>query len=210
MDFPDMAICTSPGFCARPPGIFSVDGMTAITLTRGLSCASARIAPSMAAPPAMSNFIFSMSLAGLMEIPPVSKVMALPTSPSTGAPGTSFLRRVGQHNHSRRLGAAARHGQQRAHLEFRDALLVEDVDAEPGLARHGHGAFGEQSWRQQVRRLVAQFAREVLRFRDDASAIDAGLRRGVKTHQRRRIRPGRSFCRCGTCRRRSCRAAVPR
>jgi hypothetical protein len=44
----------------------------------------------MAAPPHMSYFIFSMSFAGLIEIPPVSNVMAFPTSPRTGAPGFSF------------------------------------------------------------------------------------------------------------------------
>ena len=36
-----------------------------------------------AAPPAMSIFISSMPADGLMEMPPVSKVTALPTSPST-------------------------------------------------------------------------------------------------------------------------------
>jgi hypothetical protein len=35
----------------------------------------------------MSYFIFSMPSAGLIEIPPVSKVTALPISPMTGAPG---------------------------------------------------------------------------------------------------------------------------
>ena len=119
--------------------------MTAITLIAGFSCASARIAPSMAAPPAMSNFIFSISLAGLMEMPPVSKVMALPTKPSTGAPGIGFVRRVGQHDQARRLGAAARHGKQRAHLQFLDALFVEDVDRQARLASHGRGALGEHA-----------------------------------------------------------------
>ena len=90
IDFPDMAICTSPGFCARPPGMFSVEGMTAMTLMEGFRRARARMAPSMAAPPAISNFIFSISFEGLMEMPPVSKVMALPTRPSTGAPGPTF------------------------------------------------------------------------------------------------------------------------
>ena len=57
----------------------------------------ARIAPSMVAPPAMSYFIFSMPSAGLMEIPPVSKVIALPTSPKTGfagAPAGEYLRTI--------------------------------------------------------------------------------------------------------------------
>src|ERR1017187_3201178 len=42
------------------------------------SCPMARMAPNMAAPPAMSYFIFSMPSAGLMEMPPVSKVTPLP------------------------------------------------------------------------------------------------------------------------------------
>jgi len=58
-----------------------------VTFTFGLSSAMARMAPSMAAPPAMSYFIFSMPSAGLMEMPPVSKVTPLPTSPSTGVSG---------------------------------------------------------------------------------------------------------------------------
>ena len=49
--------------------------------TAGFSCAMARMAPSMAAPPAMSYFIFSMPSAGLMEMPPLSKVTPLPTRP---------------------------------------------------------------------------------------------------------------------------------
>ena len=40
-----------------------------------------RIAPITLAPPDMSVFISSMWLAGLMEMPPVSNVMPLPTSP---------------------------------------------------------------------------------------------------------------------------------
>jgi hypothetical protein len=47
----------------------------------GFSSASARITAIMAAPPAMSYFIFSMPSAGLIEMPPVSKVTALPTRP---------------------------------------------------------------------------------------------------------------------------------
>ena len=77
-------VCTSPGFCAVPEGMFSAAQTTAITRTFGFSSAMARIAPIIAAPPAMSYFIFSMLSAGLMEMPPVSNVIPLPTSPSTG------------------------------------------------------------------------------------------------------------------------------
>jgi len=45
--------------------------------------------PSMVARQPCRNFIFSMPSAGLMEMPPVSKVTALPTRPITGAPGLS-------------------------------------------------------------------------------------------------------------------------
>ena len=87
IDLPDIAICTSPGFCAFPDGIFSVAQTMPITLTFGFSSAMARMAPIMVAPPAMSYFIFSMPSAGLMEMPPVSKVIPLPTRPSTGFAG---------------------------------------------------------------------------------------------------------------------------
>ena len=90
IDLPDMAICTSPGFCAVPEGMFSAAHTMPITRTFGFSCAMARIAPIIAAPPAMSYFIFSMPSAGLMEMPPVSKVMPLPTRPSTGFAGAPF------------------------------------------------------------------------------------------------------------------------
>ena len=57
-----------------------------LTATARTGRPSAAIAPmpcSVPAPPAMSPFIASMPLAGLMEMPPVSKVIDLPTSPST-------------------------------------------------------------------------------------------------------------------------------
>ena len=47
----------------------------------------ARKVPSTLAAPPMSNFISSISGAGFMEMPPVSKVMPLPTS----TVGASFL-----------------------------------------------------------------------------------------------------------------------
>jgi len=56
--------------------MFSVAQMTAMTFSLGLSRAIARIAPNMAAPPAISYFIFSMPSADLIEMPPVSKVLS--------------------------------------------------------------------------------------------------------------------------------------
>ena len=78
------AVTTSPGRIARPEGMFSVAPTTATTRTGSSSRAIASTAPSTAAPPDMSNFISNILFAGLIEMPPVSNVTALPTSPSTG------------------------------------------------------------------------------------------------------------------------------
>ena len=67
--------------------MFSVIGTTPTTLIGALSRAMALNAPITAAPPAMSSFIRSMPSAGLIEMPPVSKVMPFPTSPRIGLAG---------------------------------------------------------------------------------------------------------------------------
>jgi len=61
---------------------FSEEGTTPTTFTGSSSDAIARIAPSTAAPADMSNFISSIPLAGLMLIPPASKVSPFPTRTS--------------------------------------------------------------------------------------------------------------------------------
>ncbi len=77
---PDRLVTTSPGFTARPPGMFSQLGISATTLTLGRNSPIAHIVPSTLAAPPMSNFISSISAPGLSEMPPLSKVMPLPTS----------------------------------------------------------------------------------------------------------------------------------
>ncbi len=79
MVFPLRAVSTSPGRWAPPPGMFSVKGTTAKTLTGRSSSAIACMAPSTAAPPDMSVFISSIALAGLIESPPESNTTPLPT-----------------------------------------------------------------------------------------------------------------------------------
>ncbi len=76
---PFIAVTMSPGFIEWPLGMFSVDGTTAVIRTGISSAAIAPIASSTAAPPDMSNFISCIFAAGLIEMPPVSKVTALPT-----------------------------------------------------------------------------------------------------------------------------------
>ena len=80
MVWPLMLVTTSPGFTAPPSAMFSQAGIRPTTFTAGCSSAKARNTPSTLAAPHMSNFISSISAAGLMDTPPVSKVIPLPTS----------------------------------------------------------------------------------------------------------------------------------
>ena len=83
---PLMLVTTSPGFTAFPPGMFSQAGINPTTLIFGLSSERVRNTPRTLAAPHMSNFISSISGAGLMEMPPVSNVMPLPTRTTGGSP----------------------------------------------------------------------------------------------------------------------------
>ncbi len=71
----------SPGLVAVPLGMFSVAGTAATTFNGSSSSAIAATDSRTAAPPDMSIFMSSIFAAGLIEIPPVSKVTALPTRP---------------------------------------------------------------------------------------------------------------------------------
>ncbi len=86
MVMPAMLVTTSPGFVAVPLGRFSQAATMPTTFRRGFSSAMALIVPSTLAAPHMSNFISSMPAPGLMEMPPESKVMPLPTSTCGRAP----------------------------------------------------------------------------------------------------------------------------
>ena len=77
-------VSTSPGLVARPPGMFSVVGVMAVTRTRTPSSPHADTAASTAAAPLMSVFIVTMPSAVLSDSPPESKVMPLPTSTTCG------------------------------------------------------------------------------------------------------------------------------
>ena len=75
-----MLVTMSPGRVAWADGMFSQVGMTPITLRLSFSSPIARIVPSTEAAPHMSYFISSMPSPGFNEMPPVSKVMPLPTN----------------------------------------------------------------------------------------------------------------------------------
>ena len=80
MVFPESVLMTSPGRCAFDEGMFSAIQVIAVTLPSYPVAASASIVPKTVAEPPMSYFISSMFAPGLREIPPVSKVIPLPTS----------------------------------------------------------------------------------------------------------------------------------
>ena len=84
-------LSTSPKRVASPPSMLSVIGTHALTLTSGFSAGSADMAPRTAPPPPMSHFIVDMPTEVLIERPPASNVMPLPTSAMVGAPFTPHL-----------------------------------------------------------------------------------------------------------------------
>ena len=87
----------SPGRNASPPGMFSAARRPRRREPAARARRSRRCPAITAAPPAMSPFMSSMPSAGLSEIPPVSNVIALPTSPSmTSAVGARRARSAGR------------------------------------------------------------------------------------------------------------------
>ena len=104
-----------------------------------------------------------------------------------------FFGRVRDDDHARRLGASLRDRKQRAHFQFRDFLFIQDFDGEARFARHGCGAVGQHARGQAVGRLVAQLAREILRFGDDAPAREAAIGIGARGFFPPGQRGGRDF-----------------
>ena len=160
----------------------------------------ARIAHATAAPPAMSSFIRSMPSAGLIEMPPVSNVMPLPTSPSTGSGGRAG-RIVSKHHQPRRLAAAARDAEQQAHPELRDAIFVEDLDLDAALGGDRRSRAGRTRaasaccparWRARardccIRRAAGRGRRPLARAGQDVAAPDRASPRSTRARRRRRV-----------------------
>ena len=76
---PPYIVRTSPGRVAEPETMFSAMGTNVDTFTGSLSAAIARVAWTTAAAPAMSHFMVFMPWAGLIDRPPESNVIPLPT-----------------------------------------------------------------------------------------------------------------------------------
>ena len=178
MVFPDMAVCTSPGFCALPSGMFSAAHTMPMTRTLGLSRAMARMAPSMAAPPAMSYFINSILSAGLMEMPPGIEGDAFADEAEHGAV-LDACRLIAQDNQRGRLLGALGDAPEGAHLQFVQLVCRVDSHSRGRLRRPFGGALAEDGRGELVARLVDQRAGEVLAFADDDAFSKGGLERGL-------------------------------
>ncbi len=76
---PPYIVSTSPGRVALPETMFSAIGANVVTLIGSPRAAIANVAWITAAAPAMSHFIVPMPCAGLIDRPPESNVMPLPT-----------------------------------------------------------------------------------------------------------------------------------
>ena len=77
--WPDILVKISPGFKAKPSGKFSHVGIIPITFMGRFNKPIVLKVPRTLAAPHISYFISSISPAGLIDIPPASKVIPLPT-----------------------------------------------------------------------------------------------------------------------------------
>ena len=155
--------------------MFSAAQTTPITRTLGFSSAMARMAPIIAAPPAMSYFIFSMLSAGLMEMPPVSKVMPLPTKPEHRAVRHP-CRLIAQNDQRRRLLRSLRDAPECAHLQLVQLFGGVDLPLESDFSSHLRRALPQDGRRELVARLVDQGARKVLALANNHALGKCGFR----------------------------------
>jgi hypothetical protein len=75
---------TSPGRRASPLIAFSAEATSPVTRTLQPTSASAPRVAMTTAPPVMSRFMLTIDSPGLIDSPPESKVMPLPTSTTCG------------------------------------------------------------------------------------------------------------------------------
>ena len=81
---PPQCRITSPGRSEPPEIEFSAAATSPTTGTGQPTAPSAAMVAMTAPPPVMSRFMLAIASPGLMEMPPVSKVMPLPTSTTGG------------------------------------------------------------------------------------------------------------------------------
>ena len=81
---PPYCVRTSPGRWAVAEGMFSAIGTVAMTSMGNCWPAASTMVATTAAAPAISEVMWCICAAGLIEMPPVSKVMPLPMRATLG------------------------------------------------------------------------------------------------------------------------------
>ena len=118
----------------------------------------------------MSVFIVIIPLAVLIDSPPESNVMPLPTSATSECCrrrrlGIGVRRLVGEVDEPRRLDRASSDPEQPTEARGDDRLLVEDRRLEPGALGHLDGDLGELGRGERTGRLVGEVPRQASRVR---------------------------------------------
>src|SRR6478672_12059946 len=154
MVWPFIVLTMSPGRWALPSGMFSTTPIAPTALTLALRAASVCIRPTTQAAPAMSPFMSSIPAAGLIEMPPVSKV----TLADESNRGVVLLAAIPAHDDDAAvLPRSLPDAQQRVHAELLHRRHVEHFNRDAELLQHGRSA-GELLREQHVGRLVDQVA----------------------------------------------------
>ena len=136
---------TSPGRCARPSGMFFHQPDKADHIRIGPAQRQGFSSPPATTPaPPMSIVISSIPAAGLMEMPPVSNTTPLPTKASRRGPFGPALP-LHHHNIRRRFGPLP-HAQKRAHPQFGQRALFQNLNLYPQIAQVGQAARRIRWW----------------------------------------------------------------
>ena len=109
-----------------------------------------------------------------MLMPPLSKVMPLPTSPRTGEAGArGWL--VAHDDQARLFFRALGDAPEGSHLQFLDLVRAVDLAGEADFVAHVAGALGQDGGSHEVAGLEGEGAGEVLRFGDDGALGDGEI-----------------------------------
>ena len=189
----------SPGLVARPLGMFSQAGMTPTTFSGRLHARRPRgTCRARCRRRTCRTSSRPCSAAGLIEMPPVSKVMPLPTSDDRRL--RLSPRRVAQHDEacggSSRALATARKAPMPS---FSSSLRSSTSTFELELLARASSPAGQIGRRADVGRQVAELARERRRRRRSpglASACSSCAWRRERQRDLRERRRGRLFCAC--------------
>ena len=174
-----MAVCTSPGFCALPSGMFSAAQTMAddahLRLEQGDGAHGAE--HGSAAGHVVLHLLHVVG--GLDGDAAGVEGDALADQAEHGAVGDAFGL-IAQHDQRRRLLRSLRNAPERAHLQLFDLVGRAVLPTSGRLpAAMSAARLAELRWGELVARLVDQRAREVLAFADDDALAESGFGGGL-------------------------------